>query len=150
MQTEIIKIMLFALFFLPKCQALRCYGCTGHDPTKPYDIISNNPACADGQFDATRLQVYSSNSNRFVCYAITYTTGASQVTQRYMTDLSSSRVNAERATRTTFVGYYCPEELCNGANTSAGAVRCLAAPVLLLLLLLPTYLCSLSSSSTLY
>ncbi|XP_037798454.1 uncharacterized protein LOC119593568 [Penaeus monodon] len=100
------------------CQALRCYGCTGHDPTKPYDVISNNPACAEGQFDATQLQVYSSNSNRFLCYAITYTSGASQVTHRYMTDLTSSRVNAERTTRTTFEGYYCPEDLCNADNTS--------------------------------
>ncbi|XP_063598414.1 uncharacterized protein LOC134774975 [Penaeus indicus] len=148
MQTEKIKIMLFALFFLPKGQALRCYGCTGHDPTKPYDVISNNPACADGQFDATKLQVYSSNSNGFVCYAITYTAGASQVTQRYMTDLTRSRVTAERTIRTTFEGYYCPEELCNGGSTSAGVTRCLAAPLLLLLLMLIclSSLCSYSAS----
>ncbi|ROT82488.1 hypothetical protein C7M84_024343 [Penaeus vannamei] len=139
MQTERITIVLFTLFLLPSGQALRCYGCTGHDPSKPYNVISNNPACADGQFDATKLQVYSSNSNRFVCYAITYTNGASQVTQRYMTDLTSSRVGVERTTRTTFKGYYCPDELCNSEDTNAGALPCLAAPLLLLL----TCLCSL-------
>ncbi|XP_042891140.1 uncharacterized protein LOC122265781 [Penaeus japonicus] len=127
MQTKRIKFILLSLLILRQGHALRCYGCTGHDPSRPYDVISNNPACADGQFDAAKLQVYSSNSNRFVCYAVTYTTGVSQVTHRYMTDLSSSRVNAERTIKTTFAGYYCPADLCNGDATSASDRPCLAA-----------------------
>ncbi|KAK7053133.1 hypothetical protein SK128_019606 [Halocaridina rubra] len=77
--------------------SIRCYGCTGYDISRPMHRITNNPACADGNFDYRQVEIYTAYSPGFSCYTFTFNTGQYEITQRYMVRSPLARSDDEKS-----------------------------------------------------
>ncbi|XP_042893467.1 uncharacterized protein LOC122267464 [Penaeus japonicus] len=135
--------ILFGLFLAGAqiCNALVCYECFGYDPSKPPNVVTNNPSCVAGSFDPLKVNHVQSSVNvsKPFCAAFTARANGVLMTVRGSIDALS---NAKEISTGYLEGYICNDaDDCNGRDTSAAGSR----SILLALVVFPAALVKLLS-----
>ncbi|XP_037798563.1 uncharacterized protein LOC119593678 [Penaeus monodon] len=113
--------------------ALLCYECFGFDESKPFHVITNNPSCVTGAFDASQVNLVQSSVNATHPYCAAFSAMANGVVLTARSSFEGLREVKEVSTG-YLNGYICNDaDNCNGRDTSAARSR----SIMLALLVLP-------------